>query len=948
VVLGIATLTMLGLSWPLWGMLPCAGFPRVPFASGLVEPPALVARGLFALLLGALAAATIGIAWRCGLALSLGVLTFLVLGDQHRFQAWVYQFAMIALLLAALPDAPALALTRWWYVATYAYSGLSKLDASFCRELGPRFLDTACRLVRLDCGSWPAAGRTTMILAMPATELLIALCLSVPAAWRLGRVGTLVLHGALIALLGPWGMGHSTIVLIWNAAMLIEVWIAFAPRLALAPPRPRNAGRVALNVLSPVGWVARGLWLVGVILPLGERFGACDAWPAHALYASHVERTEVFLHEDELESYPEAVRRHAGGNALGPWRPLDLTGWSLAVRGVPVYPQARACNGLAEALALGYREHRLIRVVQWGRAELWTGRRDRVELLGVEAIRRWGEQSRWNAHPACGVGVEERSTRGDPPMRLPRASGILLHPTSLPGRFGIGDLGPQAHAFLEFLVESGQRWWQMLPLGPLGAGNSPYQSYSSYAGNPLLISPEGLVDDGWLTPGDWKGYPVLPDDQVDFAAVAQAKETLFRNAFGRFRPDHLDFESFREDHAHWLDDYALYMALKEVHQGAAWISWAPELVRREPGALARCRTDLAETILYYQFIQFAFDRQWRSLREACRERAIHLIGDVPIFVALDSADVWARPDLFQLDELGHPLYVAGVPPDYFSATGQLWGNPLYRWEAHESENFAWWIARLRATTGRVDLVRLDHFRGFQAYWEVPAEAETAAHGRWALGPGTAFLEALRDDLGGLPLIAEDLGEITAEVLALRDRFDLPGMRVLQFAFGGDPGSEFHLPHRYVNHCFAYTGTHDNDTAAGWFHAEHEVSTQGEARQRFERTFALRYLGTDGREFHWDLIRVALASIADTVIIPLQDVLGLDGRARMNTPGTPSGNWAWRFPAGLITPALTARLADMTAVYSRFNGVLPAQFQPPQPVVDDDDDDEDQEPTKLLS
>jgi 4-alpha-glucanotransferase len=514
-------------------------------------------------------------------------------------------------------------------------------------------------------------------------------------------------------------------------------------------------------------------------------------------------------------------------------------------------------------------------------------------------------------------------------MRLPRASGILLHPTSLPGRFGIGDLGPQARAFLDFLKSAGQTWWQMLPVGPPGAGDSPYQSYSSYAGDVLLISPEGLVDDGWLTPSDWKDIPPLPDERIDFDTVRIAKEKVLRRAFGRFKPDHLDFEAFRDDEAHWLEDYALYMALKDAHQGAAWTQWKPELSLREPKALARWRKKLAQEILFHEFVQFAFTRQWSALRDACKERSIRLIGDVPIFVALDSADVWARPDLFQLDEFGHPLFVAGVPPDYFSATGQLWGNPLYRWEAHATERFAWWIARLKATTKRVDLVRLDHFRGFQGYWEVPADAPTAATGRWAMGPGTAFLEALREGLGGLPLIAEDLGEITPEVEALRDRFDLPGMRVLQFAFGGDHGSEFHLPHRYINHCIAYTGTHDNDTALGWFQAVPRRASLDEARHLFERTFALRYLGTDGAEFHWDLVRAVMASVADTVIVPLQDILGLDGRARMNTPGTATGNWTWRFPAGALTQRLTSGLADMTAVHGRWNGTLPLAYQPPR-------------------
>ena len=429
-----------------------------------------------------------------------------------------------------------------------------------------------------------------------------------------------------------------------------------------------------------------------------------------------------------------------------------------------------------------------------------------------------------------------------------------------------------------------------------------------------------------------EGLPALPEDRVDHDAVATAKETLLRRAFGRFRADHLDFESFRDENAHWLADYALYMALKEVHQGAAWSTWERELVVREPKALDRCRATLADAVLYYEFVQFAFARQWRALRESCREKGIRLIGDLPIFVALDSADVWARPELFQLDAEGRPLVVAGVPPDYFSATGQLWGNPLYRWEEHAREKFAWWIARMEASTERVELVRLDHFRGFQAYWEVPADSLTAATGRWAMGPGTAFLEALREGLGGLPLIAEDLGEITSEVETLRDRFDLPGMRVLQFAFGGDPGTAFHLPHSYIRHCIAYTGTHDNDTAVGWFRSDSSGSTQDHERHVFERDFALRYLGTDGDEFHWDLIRAALGSVADTVIVPLQDVLGLDSRARMNTPGFARGNWTWRFAADQLTTSVCARLADMTAVYSRWNGDLPERFQPPRPVA----------------
>jgi len=512
-------------------------------------------------------------------------------------------------------------------------------------------------------------------------------------------------------------------------------------------------------------------------------------------------------------------------------------------------------------------------------------------------------------------------------MRLPRASGILLHPTSLPGRFGIGDLGPQAHAFAKVLANVGQRWWQILPIGPTGYGNSPYQSYSSHAGNPLLLSPELLVEDGWLETNDLAEYPSLPQSRVDFDAVAAAKERLHRLAYRRFKRSHLEFESFLRENAHWLDDYALFMALKESHGGVAWYDWEPGLVRREADALGHQRKALADSIQYYQFVQYAFDRQWKALRKTCKAHGLRLIGDLPIFVAQDSADVWARPDLFQLDEDGRPTVVAGVPPDYFSETGQLWGNPLYRWNAHASEHFAWWIGRMKALTNRVDLVRLDHFRGFEAYWEVPANSATAATGRWALGPGTAFLDALREGLGGLPIIAEDLGDITPEVEALRDRFRLPGMRVIQFGFGGDPGSEVHLPHRYINHCVAYTGTHDNDTAVGWFDPTHDESTQSHEQVLAERDYVRRYLGTSTIDVHWDMIRVIMASVADTVVFPLQDVLGLGSEARMNVPGQPDGNWSWRFQATQLDPKILARLADMTAIYSRWNGECPDQYRP---------------------
>ncbi len=514
-------------------------------------------------------------------------------------------------------------------------------------------------------------------------------------------------------------------------------------------------------------------------------------------------------------------------------------------------------------------------------------------------------------------------------MRLPRSSGILLHPTSLPGQFGVGDLGPSAHAFLDFLTEAGQRWWQILPLGPTGYGNSPYQSYSSHAGNPLLISPELLARDGLLTPDDWANYPSLSEDRVDFDAAIAAKDALLRLAFTKFTPEPPEFASFVQENAHWLEGYALFMALKEHHQGAPWYEWEPQLVRRDAGALAQAREELDASVRYYQFTQFQFARQGKALRESCASRGIQLIGDLPIFVAQDSADVWARPDLFWLDEHCRPTFVAGVPPDYFSATGQFWGNPLYKWDAHFAEKFAWWVDRLKSQLGRVDLVRLDHFRGFQAYWEIPAGSPTAENGRWALGPGTAFLEAIREALGSLPLVAEDLGDITPEVLALRDLFDLPGMRVLQFGLQGDPGTDFHLPYRFVNHCVAYTGTHDNDTTLGWF----SVPPHGSEAERCYRSKQLEYarsaIGSSGDEVYWDAIRAAMASVADTVVIPLQDVLGLGNSARMNVPGKPEGNWSWRFRAGQVRPATSARLAEMTSVFGRWNGDPPPPFDPPR-------------------
>jgi len=514
-------------------------------------------------------------------------------------------------------------------------------------------------------------------------------------------------------------------------------------------------------------------------------------------------------------------------------------------------------------------------------------------------------------------------------MRLPRGSGILLHVTSLPSRFGIGDLGPHALEFVKFLAETGQRWWQLLPLGPTGYGNSPYQSYSSFAGNPLLISPESLADEGLLSASDLAGTGPFPEDRVDFETVVPAKFRLLRRAFEAFSPAPAEFDEMVERNASWLDDYALFTALKEHHGGRPWYEWGPRLVRRDPEALNRAREELKDSVRFVRFQQYVFAKQWEAVRQACRARGVSLFGDVPIFVSKDSADVWSRPDLFWLDGRGRPTVVAGVPPDAFAKTGQLWGNPIYRWEVHAREGYAWWIARLRAQTDRVDLVRLDHFRGFQAYWEVPATARTARKGRYVEGPGAAFLEAIRAALGRLPIVAEDLGDIDAPVYALRDQFDLPGMRVLQFGLGGEEGSAFHLPFTYGEHCVAYTGTHDNDTTVGWFDELPPADRGERAYHQAQRAHGRRFLDTPRGAPHWQAIRAVMASVADTVIVPLQDVLGLGQEGRMNVPGRADGNWTWRFVDRQLGQKVRDRLAESTVVQGRWNGPVPEALAPPR-------------------
>lgn len=493
-------------------------------------------------------------------------------------------------------------------------------------------------------------------------------------------------------------------------------------------------------------------------------------------------------------------------------------------------------------------------------------------------------------------------------MLPPRAAGVLLHPSALPSRFGIGDFGPEARRFLDFLAAARMTWWQVLPLGPTGYGDSPYAALSSFAGNPLLVSPEALLDEGLVSAGDLP--PERPRGAVDFDAVIAAKAAFVARAHERFAaegtpPLRAEFERFRRDAAPWLGDFALFLALKERYAGRSWLEWERRDRLRDRLAVASARRDLALAIERHSFAQFLFHRQWESLRALAREKGIRVAGDVPIFAALDSADVWARRDLFQLDAEGRPTAVSGVPPDYFSETGQLWGNPLYEWKAHAADGFSWWIERLRSALARFDAVRLDHFRGFEAAWEVPAGEPTAVNGKWAKGPGGSLFAAVRKALGQVDLWAEDLGVITAPVWRLRDRFHLPGMKVLQFAFGDDAKNPF-LPHNYAPRCVAYTGTHDNAPTRAWFAALPPA----------ERARVLDYAGTDGRAIERDAARLLFASVAATVILPAADVIGAGAEARVNTPGKSEGNWRWRLSPGEPSDEARDFLARLARTYGR--------------------------------
>ena len=501
-------------------------------------------------------------------------------------------------------------------------------------------------------------------------------------------------------------------------------------------------------------------------------------------------------------------------------------------------------------------------------------------------------------------------------MPFPRSSGILLHPTSFPSRFGIGDLGLEAYRFIDFLKQSHQQYWQVLPLGPTAYGNSPYMCYSAMAGNPLLISPEKLRDEGLLTEEDFANLPGFPEEKVDFEKVVSVKIGLLKKAYEHFRANatpilQKEFEGFCDSKAYWLDNYALFMALKDANENANWHTWPSELVKRDPQAMEQVQERLNGEIFYYKFVQFEFFRQWSELKSYANMRGIDIIGDIPIYVAHDSADVWAHPNIFCLDEqTGAAAQMAGVPPDYFSATGQLWGNPVYNWEELQKQDFKWWVQRFEAMLDYVDIIRIDHFRGFEAYWAVPQGEETAMNGKWVEAPGDAFFEVIRQKLGKLPVLAEDLGVITPGVEALRDKYEFPGMKILQFAFSADAANPF-LPFNYPRNAVVYTGTHDNDTTLGWFNTASDQEKQN----------LLLYLGSISPEgIHWDLIRLALSSIANQAIIPLQDILGLGNQARMNFPSIPEGNWEWRYQTG----ALTQELGDRVKVLTELNGRAPQE------------------------
>lgn len=496
-------------------------------------------------------------------------------------------------------------------------------------------------------------------------------------------------------------------------------------------------------------------------------------------------------------------------------------------------------------------------------------------------------------------------------MQFSRSSGVLLHPTSLPGKYGIGELGPAAYEWIDFLVETGCGLWQVLPLGPTGYADSPYQCFSAFAGNPYLISIDILLKDGFLERSDLVDMPEFDPGKIDYGLIYVWKLKMLDLAYDRFIgggfPYHeKELQEFIGEKSAWLLDFCLFMALKDAHGGAPWNEWPANLRKRDPQVLGKARKVHADAIGKHAFRQYLFFRQWADVKAYANRNEIQIVGDIPIFLAYDSADVWANPELFFLDGAGNPTVVAGVPPDYFSETGQLWGNPLYKWAYHAETGYAWWVERFKGILNLVDIIRLDHFRGFAGYWEIPAGEETAINGRWMKGPGAAFFDAMKGALGELPILAEDLGEITPDVVELRDQFNLPGMKIMVFAFSeADNGF---LPHTYVDRNWVvYTGTHDNDTTKGWYDRVSDV----------EKDFARRYLARDGSDINWDLIRLAWGSVAVYAFTTVQDLLGLGNEARMNYPSTPSGNWSWRYQDGDLDQYVRGRLIEMNQLYGRY-------------------------------
>jgi 4-alpha-glucanotransferase len=515
-------------------------------------------------------------------------------------------------------------------------------------------------------------------------------------------------------------------------------------------------------------------------------------------------------------------------------------------------------------------------------------------------------------------------------MNFERSGGVLLHPTSFPGPYGIGDLGQEAYRFVDFLKQTGQKLWQILPLTPTGYGDSPYAAFSAFAGNPLLVSPDILLREGLLERADLQNLPDFPPDRVEYGPLIEWKMALLRRSYELFKAQGIpevraELARFTAENANWLEDYALFMAVKAAHGGVTWSEWEEGVALRRPESLAHWRVRLEDDLGFQKYIQYLFSKQWAALKQYANARDVKIVGDIPIFVAYDSTDVWAHPEIFYLDEKGRATLVAGVPPDYFSATGQYWGNPLYRWDELAEDGYGWWVERFRNAYRLYDIVRLDHFRGFAAYWEVPANAEqTAANGRWVKGPGVPFFQALRNALGDQPIIAEDLGVITPDVVEIRETMGFPGMRVLQFAFGAfeTDATDPYLPHNFEHNTAVYTGTHDNDTTPAWYRTA----------SKMERTNVRHYLDLDdlpenedtGRIIASKLVRLAYSSVADIAIVPLQDLLGAGHEARMNWPGKASGNWSWRYAPGALTKDVQEALRDITILYARY---IPPRAKP---------------------